>query len=99
MMMMHRGKFPDGIGQLMREFIAMQLAPAYQFILETESAIPVKYWMDIPESDKPGYINMLRSARLAVTKDGFYDPRMMKLLKNVRCKLEPSNYECSLSDE
>ena len=55
--------------------------------------------MDIPESDKPGYINMLRSARLAVTKDGFYDPRMMKLLKNVRCKLEPSNYECSLSDE
>ncbi|MDO8332108.1 MAG: DUF6091 family protein [Fluviicoccus sp.] len=99
MMMMHRGKFPDGIGQLMREFIAMQLAPAYQFILETESAIPVKYWMDIPESDKPGYINMLRSARLAVTKDGFYDPRMMKLLKNVRCKLEPSNYECSLNDE
>lgn len=99
MMMMHRGKFPDGIGQLMREFIAMQLAPAYQFILETESAIPVKYWMDIPESDKPGYINMLRSARLAVTKDGFYDPRMMKLLKSVRCKLDPSNYECSLSDE
>jgi hypothetical protein len=98
-MMMHRGKFPDGIGQLMREFTAMQLAPAYQFILETESAIPVKYWMDIPESDKPGYVNMLRNARLAVTKDGFYDPRMMKLLKKVRCKLEPANYECSMDDE
>jgi hypothetical protein len=98
-MMMHRGKFPEGIGQLMREFIAMQLAPAYQFILETESAIPVKFWMDIPESDKPGYVNMLRNARLAVTKDGYYDPRMMKLLKKVRCKLEPTNYECSLDDE
>jgi len=98
-MMMHRGKFPEGIGQLMREFIAMQLAPAYQFILETESAIPVKFWMDIPESDKPGYVNMLRNARLAVTKDGYYDPRMMKLLKKIRCKLEPTNYECSLDDE
>ena len=98
-MMMHRGKFPDGIGQLVREFTAMQLAPAYQFILETESAIPVKYWMDIPESDKPGYVNMLRNARLAVTKDGFYDPRMMQLLKKIRCKLEPGNYECSLNDE
>lgn len=98
-MMMHRGKFPDGIGQLVREFTAMQLAPAYQFILETESAIPVKYWMDIPETDKPGYVNMLRSARLAVTKDGFYDVRMMQLLKKIRCKLEPSNYECSLNDE
>ncbi|HEX5277850.1 MAG TPA: putative solute-binding protein [Fluviicoccus sp.] len=98
-LMMHRGKFPDGIGQLVREFTAMQLAPAYQFILETESAIPVKYWMDIPETDKPGYVNMLRNARLAVTKEGYYDVRMMQLLKKVRCKLDPANYECSLSDE
>lgn len=98
-MMMHRGKFPDGVGQLVREFTAMQLAPAYQFILETESAIPVKYWMDVPEADKPGYQNMLRTARLEVTKDGFYDKRMMSLLKKIRCKLDPANYECSLTDE
>ena len=54
-MMMHRGKFPDGIGQLMREFTAMQLAPAYQFILETESAMGVGYqpqqeeWVGCPD--------------------------------------------------
>ena len=98
-MMMHRGKFPDGVGQLLREFTAMQLAPAYQFILETESAIPVKYWMDVPEADKPGYMNMLRNARLEITKDGFYDKRMMQLLKKIRCRIDPANYECTMNDE
>ena len=98
-LMMHRGKFPDGMGQLVREFSATQLAPAYQFILETESEVPSKFWVDVPEADKPGYTAMMRSARIEITKDGLYDKRMMSLLKKTRCKLEPSNYECALTDE
>jgi hypothetical protein len=31
-MMMHRGKFPDGVGQLIREFAGTQTPMAYQFI-------------------------------------------------------------------
>jgi len=30
-MMMHRGRFPDGLGQLVREYAATQLEPAYHF--------------------------------------------------------------------
>jgi hypothetical protein len=98
-MMMHRNRFPDGMGQLIREYAATQITPAYDFIHETERAIPEKYWMNVPAADKPGYIKLMREARIDMTKAGYYDPRMMALLKRVRCKIDPTHYECSLSDE
>ncbi|MEC7120897.1 MAG: putative solute-binding protein [Pseudomonadota bacterium] len=98
-LLMHRNRFPDGLGQIIREAASMQLAPAYQFVYETENAIPVKYWMDVPESDRAGYIKMMREARISMTKEGIYDKHMMQLLKRVRCKFEPQHYECSLKDE
>jgi hypothetical protein len=98
-MMMHRGRFPDGLGQLVREYAATQLEPAYHFVNETEQSIPAKYWMDVPAADKPGYIKLMREARLDMVKAGYYDPRMMSLLKRVRCAIEPTQYECSLNDE
>jgi len=98
-MMMHRGKFPDGIGQLVREFSAMQAPMAYQFIDKTEQSIDPKYWMDVPAADKPGYVKLMRESRIAMAKEGFYDKRMMNFLKKVRCQDDPANYECSLNDE
>lgn len=98
-LMMQRGKFPDGLGQIVREVSAMNLLPAYDFINETETDIPVKYWMDVPDADKPGYLKMMREARIAMTQEGYYDKNMMQLLKKVRCKFDPTNYECALTDE
>jgi hypothetical protein len=98
-MMMHRNRFPDGMGQLVREYAATQLAPAYQFVDDTEKEIDPKYWMDIPDVDKVGYVKLMREARMDMTKEGFYHPKMMSLLKKVRCKITPSHYECSLNDE
>lgn len=98
-LMMHRGKFPDGLGQIVREVGSMNLAPAFQFVNEVETDIPVKYWMDVPDSDKPGYLKMMRESRIQMTQEGFYDKTMMQLLKKVRCKFDPTNYECSLKDE
>lgn len=98
-MMMHRGKFPEGVGQLVREFSAMQTGMAYQFIDETEQSIDAKYWMDVPAADKPGYVKLMRESRIAMAKEGFYDKRMMGFLKKIRCQFEPSNYECSMTDE
>jgi hypothetical protein len=34
-----------------------------------------------------------------MTREGIYDKDMMHLLKNIRCKTNPDNIECSLSDE
>ncbi len=98
-MMMHRGKFPEGVGQLVREFSAMQTGMAYQFIDETEQSIDAKYWMDVPAADKPGYVKLMRESRIAMAKEGFYDKRMMTFLKKIRCQFDPSNYECSMTEE
>ncbi|WP_143222577.1 putative solute-binding protein [Acinetobacter sp. ANC 4648] len=98
-LIMHRNKFPVGMGSIAREIISKQLSPAFQFVEKIENDIPNKYWMDIYESDKPGYIKIMREARIQMTKEGFYDASMMKILKKVRCGQNPSSFECALNDE
>jgi hypothetical protein len=44
-------------------------------------------------------MKMMREARIQLTKVGIYDPKMMNFLKKVRCKENPSNFECALNDE
>ncbi len=41
----------------------------------------------------------MRELRMHLAKAAYYDPAMMTLLKRVRCKMEPDNAECSLTDE
>ena len=98
-LIMHRNKFPAGMGPIAREMISKQLAPAFQFVDKMEKDIPAKYWMDIREADKPGYIKIMREARIQMTKEVFYDPAMMKILKKIRCNQNPSSFECALNDE
>ena len=97
--MMHRGKFPDGLGQLMREFAATQTPLAYQFVDKVEQSIDAKYWMDVLEADKPGYLKLMRESRIAMTKEGYYDKNMMGFLKKIRCRFNPASYECGMNDE
>ncbi len=97
--MMHRSKFPAGLGQLLREFVAMQTPMAYHFIGVTEKAIPEKYWMEVSPDDVPEYIMMMREARIAMTGYGYYDKTMMSFLKKVRCQFNPTNYECPMKGE
>lgn len=98
-LIMHRNKFPAGMGSIAREVIAKQLTPAFEFVDKIENEIPTKYWMDVPEGDKAGYVKIMREARIQMTKEGYYDKSMMHLLKQVRCGQNPSNYECALNDE
>lgn len=98
-LIMHRDKFPVGMGSVAREIISKQLAPAFKFVDQLEKNIPEKYWMDIPEGDKPGYMKIMREARIQMTKEGYYNAEMMKILKKIRCGQTPSNFECSLNDE
>ena len=98
-LIMHRNKFPAGMGPIAREMISKQLNPAFEFVDKIEREVPDKYWFDIREADKPGYIKIMREARIQMTKEGYYDPAMMKILKKVRCGQTPSSFECALNDE
>lgn len=92
-------KFPAGYGQKSRTWVATQLPKAFKQIQTDERSIPSKYWMSIPENDKIGYVKLMREARMDMTKEGFYDKSMMRLLKKVRCGANPSSFECSLAGE
>ena len=92
-------KFPPGFGQKSREYVVTQLERAFTVIKKTEADIPAKYWMDIPDADKPGYTKLMRESRIALTADGIYNKKMMSLLKKVRCKNDASSFECALTDE
>ncbi|CAB1206373.1 hypothetical protein SFB21_0004 [Acinetobacter bouvetii] len=92
-------KFPAGYGQKSREWVKSQLPRAFGILGKMKADIPQKYWMQIPDVDKPGYQKMMRESRVDLTKRGVYDKRMMKLLWQFRCKEDPKNFECSLQDE
>ncbi|MEC7121069.1 MAG: putative solute-binding protein [Pseudomonadota bacterium] len=99
-LVVNRKKFNDpAANQKIREYVASQLQTAYNYVDKSEADIPAQYWMDVPATDKPGYQKLMRESRIAMTKDGTYDKTMMSLLKRVRCRFEPTNYECSLNDE
>ncbi|MBK9185867.1 MAG: hypothetical protein IPM78_06055 [Moraxellaceae bacterium] len=66
------------------------------FIDTQEKAIPEKYWLDLAKAEKIRYLTMMKEARERLTKEGFYDPQMMSLMKKIRCKHQPQNAECGV---
>lgn len=92
-------RFPPGSGQKLRSFIQSQVHKAFEFIAREEKSVEAKYWMDISQSDQVKYVEMMRQARISMVASHDYDPRMLKLLKRVRCKRTPNLAECSTNDE
>lgn len=98
-LMIRRDKFPAEFGQKSRSYIADQVPRFFGLIRNTEREVDPKHWMHVPLSDREGYDKIMRQMRIHLTKSGYYDKRMMTLLKRVRCKREPDAAECSLKDE
>lgn len=97
--LIRRDRFPPEIGQQLRSFVYTQIDRAFEYVAKEEKGIDARYWIDLNAADKAHYLEMMREARLSMTKDGDYDPRMMKLLKRVRCTRTPGLAECALTDE
>ena len=87
--------FPEDFGQKSRTYLFGQFDRVLAAVQRYEKDIAPKYWLHIPDADRPRYVEQMRQARIKLTKDGIYDKRMMSLLKKVRCQIEPSNAECS----
>lgn len=83
----------------LRDFTFTQTERVFAMIDKSEQEIDSKYWMDLDQRDKDRYTLLMREARIQLTKQGYYDPKMMSILKRVRCLKTPGNAECSLNDE
>ncbi|HEX6590944.1 MAG TPA: putative solute-binding protein [Moraxellaceae bacterium] len=98
-LLVKRDKFPADFGQKSRVYVADQVPRFFGLIRNTEREVDPKHWMHVPLSDRDGYEKIMREMRIHLTKSGYYDQRMMTLLKRIRCKREPDAAECALNDE
>lgn len=95
MMIIRKDKWPADLGAKARAYSLTQLDRAEALAKQAEDTIPANYWMELSAADKAKYVIMMRESRILLTQDGTYDPKMMKLLKKVRCKIDASAAECS----
>lgn len=98
-MVIRHERFRPGDGQILRELSGKHTAPVLALIKRSEEEIPAQYWAKVPQVEIDGYFRMMREARVRLTKDGEYDPDMMRFLKRIRCRQDPANAECILDDE
>ena len=94
-------KFPNMDEQIlaMRDYALAGLEDVFERLKQVEKEVQEKHWMELPEADKERYTQLMREVRIQMTKKGFYDPRMMSILKRVRCSHNPGNAECTMNDE
>lgn len=98
-LLIRRDRFPAGFGQRSRRYALTEMDKAFAVVARAEKDVPASQWMDLSAPDQERYFKMMREARIQLTQEGVYDRRMMKLLKNIRCRAEPGNAECALTDE
>lgn len=91
----HRDRFPDEAGQVVRNEAIKRMDEAYDIIAEAEASIPEDKWMVLPHEDIAEYDQMLRKVRLSLLDDGVYDERALKLMKAIRCRVDGTRPECS----
>lgn len=81
------------------QFMDQMLNQIYATIDKSEADIPAKYWLNVNPEDEAHYWQLLREARITMTQKGYYDPKMMSLLKRIRCKTKVESAECTQSEE
>jgi Family of unknown function (DUF6091) len=94
-----RTRFPEGFGVKARTYWLTQFDRVLQLIRKAERDIPDTLWMDLDPQDTYRYALMVQDARLDMTRQGIYDKRGMRILKKIRCHVNPSDGECKTKSE
>lgn len=78
-----------------RKFAATNFSKALKMIERLEKSVPSKYWIDLPPERLEKYDALLREVRIALKDKKIYDATMLRLLRKIRCKDNPSRAECA----
>jgi hypothetical protein len=98
-LIINKKEFPEGYGQSSRVWFNGQSSRLMTNINRVESAVPAKAWYDITNEEQVGYLRLLRQMRIEFVQNKTYNPKMLNLLKKLRCQQDPTSYECGLRDE
>lgn len=98
-MVIRHSKFPPGFGAQARTFWAGQFDRVMQLIRRADASVPPQAWMDLEPQDNVRYTQLLRESRMQLTQQGLYDKRGLKILKRIRCHVNPGDGECATKQE
>ncbi len=98
-MIFKRDRFPEGFGEKSREFWMSQFDRVLQVIRTADATIPPMAWIDIEPEDAVKYTLLLRESRVQLAQQGLYDKRGLKVIKRIRCHVNPGDPECATKSE
>ncbi len=98
-MIINRTKFPEGFGDKSRKYWLTQYDRLMQLIKASEAAIPAGVMVELSPENTYKYTLMLREARIDIAQQGIYDKRGLKIIKRVRCSVNPGDPECATKSE
>lgn len=97
--MLNKSKFPEGFGGKSREYWLSQFDRAMQLIKQADASIPPATWVDLSAENSYKYTLMLRESRIDIAQQGMYDKRGLKVIKKIRCSVNPVDPECATKSE
>lgn len=98
-LILNRTRFPDNVGAQSRVFWLSQFDRALQVIRQADAGIPPTTWLELSPENAYKYSLMLRESRIDIAQQGIYDKRGLKVIKRVRCSVNPNDAECSTKSE
>jgi Family of unknown function (DUF6091) len=98
-MVFNRSKFPEGFGEKSRTYWMSQYDRVLQLIRTADSTIPPMAWLDLEPEDAVKYTLLLRESRIQLAQQGLYDKRGLKVIKRIRCNVNPADQECATKSE
>lgn len=96
---LRKAKFPDGSGLKLRKYVAKEMPKALEAVKKVDRQIPQKLFIQLSKEDKADYAFKMREARVALSKEGIYDGCTLRLMKKVRCNVDPTGGDCRLPEE
>ncbi len=97
--MLNKTKFPEGFGGKSREYWSTQFDRAMQLIKQADASIPPGTWVELSSENSYKYTLMLRESRIDIAQQGLYDKRGLKVIKKIRCSVNPADPECATKSE
>ncbi len=90
-------RLPEGFGQHAREETLKYFQGIVDYLRAPEERIPAEVWIDVPLAVVDAWTEEFRESRMILGDDQIYEPKMLMLLRRVRCAHEPERAECAAS--
>lgn len=87
-------RFPREVAQIIREGFYEGFDRVMKQLNVQTGNIPEHWWIQIPDKEKQDYEVMMQQARIELREADYYDGSMLRIQRKVRCKLEPTRFEC-----